>query len=365
MKATLVVLDEPDFLNNRIFSDLPINGVKNYGYMFAELRRQLAEFNIDLATHDIHPAEESSIIIGLDVVDFFQTYKRKLGQALYLLLNEPATYYPKVWDKSNHAVFDKIFTYDYTLADDRKYIHHYFAIDLEAIPPLMPVSEHEFNRRELCVLMAGMFQVTKPTKGSTSLLYDRYQIMKWFSRYHPQDFALYSRGINLRHLQSFRGLGVLQRVLPTPFLKQITDSVVARRKVAFDLVNKGPVAPDAKISTFQNYRFAICYENTELAGYISEKIFDCFAASCVPIYLGEPEIHRFIPTQCFIDRRKFKSNEELYNFIKNMDYAQYNNYIQAISDFMQGVEYNKFGSMPNAERIAKVMLQDLQSPALS
>ena len=363
MKATLVVLNEQDFLENRIFSDLPINGVKNYGYMFAELRRQLATHNIDLATQDIHPPEQSVLIIGLDVVDFFQTYQRRIGQKLYLLLNEPATYYPEVWKKENHAVFDRVFTYDYTLADGAKYIHHYFAIDLEEIPDFTSVSELEFNQRELCVLMAGMFQVTKPKNHSKSLLYERYQTVKWFSRNHPEDFALYSRGINPRHLQSFQGLGILQQVLPTPVLKQVTETVVKRRKRIFDIVNRGPVPPNDKIITFRKYKFAICYENTVLAGYISEKIFDCFAAACVPVYLGESEIEKFIPEQCFIDRRRFRTEDELYKFIKSMTFSQYNKYIQAIGEFVQGIEQTKFGSAPNAQRIVKVVLQDLQLSA--
>ena len=87
MKATSVVFNEPDFLQNRIFSDLPINGVKNYGYVFAEMRRQLADKSIDLATQDINSPEKSTLVIGLDVVDFFQTYQRKPRQLLYLLLN--------------------------------------------------------------------------------------------------------------------------------------------------------------------------------------------------------------------------------------------------------------------------------------
>ncbi|WP_033370107.1 glycosyltransferase family 10 domain-containing protein [Hymenobacter norwichensis] len=359
MKATLLVLNEPDFLQNRIFSDLPINGVKNYGYMFAELRRQLATQNIDLATQDINAPEESVLIIGLDVVDFFQTYRRSPNQRLYLMLNEPATYYPEVWKKENHEVFDLIFTYDYTLANGEKYIHHYFAIDLDELPAARLVSEEEFNSRELCVLMAGMFQTTKPVIGSNSLLYSRYQTVKWFARNHPEDFALYSRGIEPRLLQSFRGLGLLQRVLPKPILKQVTDTVVMRRKNVFDLVSRGPVPPNAKIDTFRNYRFAICYENSAFAGYISEKIFDCFAAGCIPIYLGEPEIDRFIPKGCYIDRREFSTDAEMYRFIKSMSYQQYRQYIDAVLKFSQGVEHDKFGSIANARRVSSAIMQDL------
>jgi len=362
MKATFFVLEEPDFLQNRIFSGESINGVKNYGFLFTDLRKMLAQQGIDLATQDLHPAAESDLIIALDQTVELQQLKLRPSAKVYLLLNEPATYYPENWQKENHGVFNRIFTYDYTLADQERYVHHYFAIDLEDTPAARPVSEAEFNQRKLCVLMAGMFQPTKPVAGSTSLLYTRYQTVKWFAQHHPEDFSLYSRGIEPRLLQSFRGLGLLQRVLPAPLLKQVTDTVVTRRKSIFDRVSRGPVPPNAKIDTFRNYRFAVCYENTALAGYISEKIFDCFAAGCVPIYLGEPEISRFIPKECFIDRREFSTDEELYSFIKAMPYAQYRKYVEAVLAFSQGVEHDKFGSVANAQRIASVILQDLQLP---
>ena len=42
------------------------------------------------------------------------------------------------------------------------------------------------------------------------------------------------------------------------------------------------------------------------AGYISEKIFDCFFAGTVPLYLGAPDIEDYIPADTFIDLRQFR-----------------------------------------------------------
>lgn len=67
-----------------------------------------------------------------------------------------------------------------------------------------------------------------------------------------------------------------------------------------------------KIVVLKNYRFSMCYENTITEpGYISEKIFGCFAAGCVPVYLGATNVEVYIPKDCFIDRRDFNSNEEM------------------------------------------------------
>ena len=360
MKATLVVLNEPDFLQNRIFSDLPINGVKNYGYMFAELRRQLAAQGIDLATQDINPPENSQLVIGLDEVAFFKTYQRQPGQHLYLMLNEPATYYPEVWKKENHAVFDRIFTYDYTLADGQKYIHHYFAIDLDSYPPFVGVTEAEFDARKLLVLMAGMFQFTKPAPGSSSLLYTRYRTLLWFGKHRPQDFDFFSRGIAPSLYRSFRGLGVLQRLLPKAITEPIVDLVAARRRQPIEAISRGPVKPNDKLSVIRNYRFVVCYENTRLPGYISEKLFDCLFAGCVPVYLGEPNIGKFVPPECFIDRAAFASDAELADFLQKMPYADYARYIAAMRRFIESVERQKFGSQANAQRVAQVLLADLK-----
>lgn len=361
IKATLVVLDEADFLQNRIFSDLPIKGVKNYGYMFAELRRQLAAQGIDLATQDIHPPEESKLVIGLDVVDFFQTYQRRPGQQLYLLLNEPATYYPEVWKKSNHTVFDRVFTFDYTLADGNKYIHHYFAIDLGSYPPFQDVSREEFERRKLLVLMAGMFQLTPPKPGSGSLLYTRYRTLRWFGQHLPEQFHFYSRGIEPATYRSFRGLGVLQRVLPRTITDKLADIVAARRRRVIDALNRGPVPPLEKLAVIRSYRFVVCYENTRTPGYISEKLFDCLFAGCVPVYLGEPNIRKFVPAECFIDRQAFGSDAELAAFLTRMPYEEYARYIAAMRRFAEGVEWQKFGSEANAKRVAEVLLADVNN----
>ena len=359
MKATLVVLNEPDFLQNRIFSDLPINGVKNYGYMFAALRQQLAAQGIDLATQDIHPPDESGVVIGLDEVAFFQNYQRRPGQRLYLMLNEPATYYPEVWKRENHGVFDRVFTYDYTLADGEKYRHHYFAIDLDSYPPFRDVTEAEFAARKLLVLMAGMFQLTKPKPGSSSLLYTRYRSLLWFGKHWPQDFDFFSRGVAPSLYRSFRGLGILQRVLPRALTERLVDVVAARRRRPVEAISRGPVPPNDKLAVIRRYRFVLCYENTRLPGYISEKLFDCLFTGCVPVYLGEPNIGRFVPPACYIDRAQFATDAELAAFLKNMTWADYARYIAAMRDFVGGVERQKFGSEANAQRVAEVMLADL------
>jgi len=48
----------------------------------------------------------------------------------------------------------------------------------------------------------------------------------------------------------------------------------------------GALAPGAppKRAVLNGHRFAICFENCVFPGYVTEKIFDCFLAGCVPVY---------------------------------------------------------------------------------
>jgi hypothetical protein len=207
--------------------------------------------------------------------------------------------------------------------------------------------------------MAGMFQFTPPSLGSNSLLYTRYQTLRWFGQHLPQQFDFYSRGVDPASYRSFRGLGILQRVLPQFITSWLTDMVANSRRSTVEALNRGPVPALEKLTVIRSYRFVICYENTSTPGYISEKLFDCLFAGCVPIYLGEPDIQRFIPKGCFIDRQVFANDAELAAFLIRMPYKEYASYLTAIKQFVGGIERQKFGSEANAKRIADVLLADI------
>ncbi len=98
-----------------------------------------------------------------------------------------------------------------------------------------------------------------------------------------------------------------------------------------------------KISTLERYRFSICYENArEIPGYITEKIFDSFLAGTVPVYWGAPNVDEWIPRDCFIDRREFKSDEELYNHLEAMTQEHWKSKIHAIESFFNSTGFYEF-----------------------
>jgi FkbM family methyltransferase len=109
---------------------------------------------------------------------------------------------------------------------------------------------------------------------------------------------------------------------------------------------KGELAFNAKLSTLRQYRYCLCFENTDhpvlSAGYVTEKILDCLETRTVPIYLGASNIENYIPADCFIDYRKFAGFKELDEFLRSLSDREYEKYIAAIDEFVAGGGLRKF-----------------------
>ena len=55
------------------------------------------------------------------------------------------------------------------------------------------------------------------------------------------------------------------------------------------------------LNLFNSYKFVFVCENSLGSGYITEKIFNCLFAKCIPIYYGCNDIEKFIDKDCFIN----------------------------------------------------------------
>src|SRR5581483_7157284 len=107
-----------------------------------------------------------------------------------------------------------------------------------------------------------------------------------------------------------------------------------------------------KIPLLKKYRFNLCLENVkDVPGYITEKIFDCFFAGCVPVYLGANNVLEYIPKRCFIDLRDFQDMESVYDFMTRMDDETYRGYLKNIREFLGSPQAEQF----TASHFAKVV----------
>lgn len=115
---------------------------------------------------------------------------------------------------------------------------------------------------------------------------------------------------------------------------------------------------DSKSATLRRYRFAICFENMVLPGWITEKIFDCFAAGCVPVYWGAPEVADVIPPEAFIDMRRFEGFDDLRAFLHAVTPAQWQGYREAARHFLASPAYDRFRPEGFIEHFRRFVRED-------
>jgi hypothetical protein len=151
---------------------------------------------------------------------------------------------------------------------------------------------------------------------ASELYKDRLDAIRHFSR--SADFDLFGRGWS-----------------DTSTLSSVEASAVARSY-------RGEVPVFDKVSTLANYRFALCFENTAFPGYVTEKIFDCFVAGCIPIYLGAPDIKDLVPASSFIDARDFRDFAGMESFLRTLKPEVAREYVAAAADFMSSKRAERF-----------------------
>lgn len=116
-----------------------------------------------------------------------------------------------------------------------------------------------------------------------------------------------------------------------------------------------PHAVEDKILTLSNYKFSLCFENCTFPGYVTEKIFDCFFAGCIPIYWGAPDVADYIPSEAYIDYRRFKDYSELGMFLVTMAQREAQKYLISASDFLLSLKIEKFTDNYLAKKIVGIV----------
>ncbi|MEK7358662.1 MAG: glycosyltransferase family 10, partial [Bdellovibrionota bacterium] len=223
----------------------------------------------------------------------------------HLLIQECEVVLPRNWNLSLHDQFTSVFTWHPDLIrKGGKYRETNFALSLQAPPIGKP-----FESRKLCALIAG-------NKGSAhrhELYSKRIEAIRYFEENAPESFDLYGVGWDqLKHsgllFKALNKVPAISKKLATKY-----PSYHGRVK--------------SKVETLQSYKFAICFENArEIPGYVTEKIFDCLMAGCVPVYWGAPDILDRVPKACLIDFRDFKSYDDLHTHMKaftDQDFAKF------------------------------------------
>ena len=329
------------FLNDQVFNiDDPVMNKDNCRVPFFRLRAKMAERGYALATQDIHPVDECSIVIFNDMP--VNLPKKKPNQKFFLLAYESIAVLPRNFDMKLYRQMDKIFTWKDDIVDGDRIVKINYSYILEP----MPWFERKDRKKLVCLVSNN-----KLSPHRNELYSERVRAIHWFEKHHPEDFDLFGIGWNY----SFGGYYImkLQEIFPPfrwlwSFFRLLRlDRLISRKYMTY----RGSLSP--KIPTLRNYQFNICFENVSgVPGYITEKIFDCFFAGCVPVYLGAPNIADHIPSSCYIDMRKFNSFDQLYRYLRDMSDAEFCRYTDAIADFLRSSKAKAFDADVFAETIA-------------
>jgi len=327
-KACIVV--PATYQNNKLFdlNDKIINR-DNCMYPFHLLKEKFKDISIDLATQDINSVEDSEIVIYNEMPNILP--KREDVCKSYLLMFESELIRPDNWDSEKHKYFNKIFTWKDDIVDNKKYFKFNFAQEIAN-----HINKDLSRKEKLCTLIAG----NKKSNHPLELYSKRVEAIKWFEKNHSEDFEFYGMGWD-KYSSSNKYINFILSKLKISTLF-VTNYSSYRGKLT------------SKKETLERYQFAICYENArDIPGYITEKIFDCFFAGCVPIYWGANNITKHIQKECFIDKREFNTYEDLYQYIKNMSDEIFLNYLENIEKYLNSDNSHLFSSKYFAEQIIK------------
>jgi len=285
------------------------------------LREVLREKGYQLETVDM--AETIDDFCNADKIIFMGYYKDKyFEQCLDHGLKDKMVYYEVEFPSSNNLEltssmdgnyapssylkeFGRVLTWNKDLVDNKRVFYmqrpnNWYKKLLLEIP---------FRERNLLVLASS----NKSGNIDGELYSEREKAVEFFQDEIPGQFDLYGRGWS-KSISRY-----VKRRLGFTVSDYTKSSWLATKLVGEKNHSKCLKGWTTNIyESYSKYRFALVYEN--LGGYrgsVSNRIFDCLQAGCVPIYLGASDIEEIVPKGCFIDKREF-DYERLLKLIENM-----------------------------------------------
>ena len=322
---------------------------------FVCLAKAFEKNGVECHTVDALPLAEFDGFVFNDMPDRANEvlrFAKANGVPAFLFVDENHFIAPRNAAFDRYAEFSTVFSYNdeaVSLGFARKFN---YGNTLHVPPsPGMP-----FESRKLATMISS--RVKKNRRHCCSYL--RLQTILMFERRHLDDFDLWGigwdKGVNFlqEHPLPYSAISALHlhRLLPRRRLRCWRGAVTRKRDV------------------LPRYRFAYCYENTtEIPGYVTEKIFDVLMAGTVPVYLAHPSVADSIPRACFVDRADFRSDEDLYRFLKGMDEARWQVYADAGVEFLTSQAAQDFSISERVNRVLDGILPvigaGVSRPALS
>lgn len=313
------------------------------------LQKVAVSQGVELHTADVNEKNgiRPDFTLYVESIDFVPGVANKH----YLILYETPLTVPKNAEYEYLNQFDGIFTWNrdllakgFTDAQGRAIAAERF---IEIFHP-NPIPEEcaqdfkslSFSERMDLVCLIGSNRHAN-AHDERELYSERVKAVRWFEKHAPGKLKLYGNGWKVPQ----KRLGKLGKLR-------------YRMEKIYPWITSQPVFPSyqgpasTKFEVLSKTRFCICFENArDIPGYLTEKIFDCLFAGCVPIYWGEANVADVIPQTCFIDFRKFSDYRSLYQFISGMTPEVFASYQNAAIQFLQGPGFAPYSSESFAELI--------------
>jgi len=305
---------------------------------YVNLRKCFFENGYDISTPDIFKSSIIDFELHQDVQDISRSDHN------FLLMFETEFVKPENGNSKYWGRYKKIFTWRDDLVDGEKFLKINFPNPIHSYSP-----DGFISRDIFCCLIASNRSLVS---SDERILYQaRVDAIRWFECNAPEDFGLFGVDWGLPPAKNGK-LGRLEN-RARRYLCKFSS------KIPFPSY-RGRVEHKRMVLT--RARFAICFENVrDLPGYITEKIFDCFFSGCVPIYWGASNIGQYVPEDCFIDRKRFKDNLDVYQFLKKITEEQFLGYQIRINNFLKSRQAYPFSSEYFAETVVNTVVKDLVS----
>jgi alpha(1,3/1,4) fucosyltransferase len=327
-----------DYADNSLFTSGAGENNGEFYLPYGKLRERFLAAGIELNTPDVNVGRPVEFELHINC------RRQDPSARAYVYLYENPLIRPLNRDRSALARYAKWFTWDGALRDDPR-----------TVPLLYPnrLDTEGWNGPEkrllFCVLVASNKALT--VVDPRDQYQARVRILDWYERHAPADFHLFGRG--WERLAALPGRWGRVR---NQLRKILARFLPAKSPYA---TWRGPV--DDKIELLTRARFCLAHENCrDLAGYVTEKLFDCFRAGCVPVYVGPQEIADLVPAGCFIDARVYETPEALDAFLRTIDDAACRGYQERIRAFLLSDQAKPFSQDHFAEVIVREILADLR-----
>ncbi len=331
MKQYLLDPTGPAELKNKIF-DSP----------YRELKRQAKNRGININTYDLGDLKAADMVLCFNYKEeFFQKCQAANipKQRLALFAFEPRVVLPRQYTKQVWDQYGTIFTHLDDLVDNKRIFKIRQPLAEE---PLDKVPG--FNERKFLILI----NANKYSYVTNELYSYRRKAIRFFEKFN--DFDLYGYGWEQgnRVIKRHQLIGAIKRGRLLQVLKDLVDIRPYKNY-------RGSVEDKNKL--LRSYKFSLCFENEKNApGYITEKIFDSLLSGTVPVYLGTPNIEKYVPRNCFIDMRDFKNFSELNTYLRSVSPKEFSRIQAAGQKFIKHGGYKYW----NPDKLFKNFLDVLE-----